>query len=75
MIIKLEKDADFHLHQAERQTAIAEQLLLELLHVMEGLAMTAQLDYDEKMKVIGGDLSNQAKKDWLLRHKDQGLER
>lgn len=75
MIIKLEKDADFHLHQAERQTAIAEQLLLELLHVMEGLAMTAQLDYDEKMKVIGGDLSKQAKKDWLLRHKDQGLER
>ncbi|MMZ68370.1 hypothetical protein D1872_310550 [compost metagenome] len=54
---------------------MAEQLLLELLHMMEGLAMTVQLDVDEKMKVIGGDLSKQAKKDWLLRHKDQGLER
>ncbi|WP_420540416.1 hypothetical protein ACN92M_26590 (plasmid) [Paenibacillus polymyxa] len=37
--------------------------------------MNAQLDYDEKVKAIGGDLSKQAKKDWLLRHKDQGLER
>ncbi|WP_141499713.1 MobP3 family relaxase [Paenibacillus luteus] len=74
-IIKLEKDADFHLHQAKRQTAMAEQLLLELLHVMEGMAMTAQLDFDEKVKVMGGDLSKQAKKDWFLRHQDQGLGR
>ncbi|MNO15979.1 hypothetical protein D3C76_56510 [compost metagenome] len=73
-IIKLEKDVDFNLYQAERQTEMAEQLLLELLHMMEGLAMTAQLNVDEKMKVMGGDLSKQAKKDWLLRHKDQGLE-
>ncbi|MNP52593.1 hypothetical protein D3C76_1469950 [compost metagenome] len=54
---------------------MAEQLLSELLHLMEGLAMDAQLDYDEKVKVMGGDLSKQAKKDWLLRHKDQGMER
>lgn len=74
-IIKLEKDINFNLHQAQRQTTMAEQLLLELLHMMESLAMTIQLDVDEKMKVIGGDLSKQAKKDWLLRHKDQGLER
>lgn len=74
-IIKLQKDVDFNFYQEERQTAMAQQLLLELLHMMEGLAMTAQLDVDEKMKVIGGDLSKQAKKDWLLRHKDQGLER
>lgn len=74
-IIKLEKDVDFHLYQAERQTAMAEQLLLELLHLMEGLTMTAQLDLDGKLKVIGGDLSKQAKKEWLLRHKDQGLDR
>ncbi|MNW45981.1 hypothetical protein D3C74_232570 [compost metagenome] len=74
-IIKLEKEAGFQLYQAKRQTAMAEQLLLELLHLMEGLAMNAQLDYDEKVKVMGGDLSKQAKKDWLLRHKDQGLER
>lgn len=54
---------------------MAEQLLLELLHLMEGLTITARLDLDEKLKVIGGDLSKQAKKEWLLRHKDQGLER
>lgn len=74
-IIKLEKEAGFQHLQAKRQTAMAEQLLSELLHLMEGLAMDAQLDYDEKVKVMGGDLSKQAKKDWLLRHKDQGMER
>ncbi|MDF2923892.1 MAG: hypothetical protein K0R57_2806 [Paenibacillaceae bacterium] len=74
-IIKLEQEADIGIRQAERRIALAEQLLLELLNRMEGLFMQAQLDYDDKAKVMGGDLSKQAKKEWLLRHKDRGLER
>ncbi|QWU13184.1 hypothetical protein SAMN04487895_11734 [Paenibacillus sophorae] len=74
-IIKLEKEAAFDIRQANRQYAMAEQLLLDLLNLMEGLFTRAQLDYDDKTKVLGGDLSKQAKKEWLLRHKDQGMER
>ncbi|RAU91007.1 hypothetical protein DQG13_30020 [Paenibacillus sp. YN15] len=74
-IIKLEQEADFGIRQADRRLALAEQLLLDLLNLMEGLSMHAQLDYDDKAKVRGGDLSKQAKKEWLLRHKDRGLER
>ncbi|MNC53036.1 hypothetical protein D3C75_1024160 [compost metagenome] len=54
---------------------MAEQLLLGLLNLMEGLSMHAGLDYDDKTKVLSGDLSKQAKKEWLLRNKDRGMER
>ncbi|WP_025845227.1 MobP3 family relaxase [Paenibacillus ehimensis] len=74
-VIKLEKEAAFDFQQTQRQHAIAEQLLLDLLNLMEGLFMKAQLDYDDKAKVIGGELSKQAKKEWLLLHKDRGMER
>ncbi|WP_044482069.1 MobP3 family relaxase [Paenibacillus antibioticophila] len=74
-IIKLEKEADISIWQTHRQYAMAEQLLLELLSRMESLFMEAQLNYDDKAKIMGGDLSKLAKKEWLLRHKDQGMER
>lgn len=74
-IIKLEQEATNGLIQIKRQHALAEQLILELLNMMEGMAMNAQLDYDDKAKVFGGDLSKQAKKEWLLKHRDRGMER
>ncbi|MNM65180.1 hypothetical protein D3C81_766080 [compost metagenome] len=75
-IIKLENAADVGIHQAERYRAWTEQLVLELLSIMESFAMQAQLDYDDKAKVVfGGEWSKQAKKDWLLQHKDKGLDR
>lgn len=74
-IIQLEKEAAFGIAQANRQHALAEQLLLELLNLMEGMLMTAELDYDDKAKAMGGDRSKQAKKEWMLRHKDTGLDR
>ncbi|AIQ13805.1 MobP3 family relaxase [Paenibacillus durus] len=74
-IIKLEQEASLDIRQTNRQYALAEQLLLALLNLMEGLFMHTQLDYDDKSKAMGGELSKQAKKEWLLRHKDQGLER
>ncbi|MBW4085242.1 MobP3 family relaxase [Paenibacillus sp. S150] len=74
-IIKLEKEADFGIRQAHRQYTMAEQLLLGLLDLMESLSMHAGLDYDDKAKVLSGDLSKQAKKEWLLRNKDRGMER
>lgn len=74
-IIKLEKEANFHIRNTQQQFAMAEQLLLKLLNLMEGLSMQAELDYDDKAKVLGIDLSKQAKKEWLLRHKDRGMDR
>lgn len=75
-IIKLEKAAEIGIRQAERYRIWTEQLVLELLTMMEHLAMQAQLDYDDKAKIVfGSEWSKQAKKDWLLQHKDKGIER
>jgi hypothetical protein len=54
---------------------MTELLVLELLKLMEGLAMKAQMDYDDKSKLMGGDLSKHTKKEWLLRNKDKGIDR
>lgn len=74
-LIHLEKEASQGIRREKRLLALTEQFLLDLLNQMEQLSMQAQLDYEDKFKVLGGDLSKQAKKDWLLRHKDQGMER
>ncbi|MFS0723679.1 MobP3 family relaxase [Paenibacillus sp. 1P07SE] len=74
-MIKMEKESAAALRQADRHLALAEQLLLELLTMMESLAMRTQMDVDDKISVMGGELSKQAKKEWLLRHKDRGMER
>ncbi|GIQ68355.1 hypothetical protein DUZ99_01055 [Xylanibacillus composti] len=74
-MIKMEKESAIAIRQADRHQALAEQLLLELLTMMEGLAMRTQMDVDDKISVMGGELSKQAKKEWLLRHKDRGMER
>lgn len=74
-IIKLEKETATALWQTKRQYAIAEQCLTELLSMMEHLAMQAQWDADDKQPLIGGELSKQAKKEWLLRNQDKGMER
>lgn len=74
-IIKLEQASDVDIRQIERYRTWTEQLILELLTVMEQLSMQAQLDYDDKAKVVfGGEWSKQAKKEWLLRQKDKGIE-
>ncbi|KAF4318072.1 hypothetical protein G195_008683 [Phytophthora kernoviae 00238/432] len=54
-IIQLEKDASFNIKQANWQYAMTEQLVLELLNMMEGLAMNAQMDYDDKSKLMGAN--------------------
>ncbi|MDU4696355.1 MAG: MobP3 family relaxase [Paenibacillus sp.] len=74
-MIKMEMESASAIRQADRQHALAEQLLLELLNMMENLAMRIRLDVDDKLSVMGGELSKQAKKEWLLRHKDRGMER
>lgn len=74
-IIKLEKESGAAIRQADRQHALAEQLLLELLTMMESLSMRTQMDVEDKISLMGGELSKQAKKEWLLRHKDRGMER
>lgn len=73
-MIQLEKEAKSSIREADRQYALAEQMLLELLTAAEGWMMRAELDYDDKAKVMGGDFSKLAKKEWLLRHKDRGME-
>lgn len=73
-IIKLERETASNTFSTQRQQAITGQLLLELLSMMEGLAMQSQLDADDKTYIMGGELSKQAKKEWLLAHKDKGLE-
>jgi len=74
-IIKLEWEMTSNIISAQHQQALTEQLLIGLFAMMEGLAMHAQLDADDKAHVFGGDLSKQAKKEWLLAKKDKGLER
>ncbi|WP_155990403.1 MobP3 family relaxase [Paenibacillus graminis] len=75
-IIQLEQSSDVAIRQVERYRTWTEQLILELLSVMEQLSMQAQLDYDDKAKVVfGGEWSKQAKKEWLLRQKDKGVDR
>ncbi|TYA14757.1 hypothetical protein FRY98_03510 [Paenibacillus faecis] len=74
-IIKLEKESTVAIRQADREQALAEQLLLELLTVMESLSIRTRMDVDDKISAMGGELSKQAKKEWLLRHIDQGMER
>ncbi|WP_179086915.1 MobP3 family relaxase [Paenibacillus odorifer] len=75
-IIKLDQDSDVGIRQLERYRTWTEQLILELLSVMEQLSMQAQLDYEDKAKVVfGGEWSKQAKKEWLLRQKDKGMDR
>lgn len=74
-IIKLEKESISIIRQADRQHALAEELLLELLTMMESLSMRTRMDIDDKINVLGGELSKQAKKEWLLRNKDRGMER
>lgn len=74
-IIQLEKEVTQGIRREERLYALTEQFMLELLNLMQQLSIQAQLDYEDKFKAMGGELSKQAKKDWLLRHKDQGLER
>lgn len=74
-MLKLEKASATAIRQTDRQHALAEQLMLELLNMMESLTMRVRMDVDDKLSVMGGELSKQAKKEWLLRHKDRGLER
>lgn len=74
-MIKLEKESISAIRQADRQHALAEELLLELLTMMESLSMHTRMDIDDKINVLGGELSKQAKKEWLLRNKDRGMER
>lgn len=73
-MIQLEKEVKSSIREADRQYALAEQMLLELLTAAEGWMMRAELDYDDKAKVMGGDFSKLAKKEWLLQHKDRGME-
>jgi len=74
-IIKQEQASETAIRQAERQYTLTEQLMVELLTMMEGLSMRTRMDVDDKVSVMGGELSKQAKKDWLLKHKDRGLDR
>lgn len=74
-MIKLEKESISIIRQADRQHALAEELLLELLTMMESLSMRTRMDIEDKINVLGGELSKQAKKEWLLRNKDRGMER
>ncbi|WP_339192333.1 MobP3 family relaxase [Paenibacillus sp. FSL E2-0230] len=75
-IIKLEQASDVGIRQIERYKTWTEQLVLELLSAMEQLSMQAQLDYDDKARVVfGGEWSKQAKKEWLLKQKDKGVDR
>lgn len=74
-MLKLEKESTAAMRQANYQLALAEQLLLELLNMMENLAMRTRLDVDDKLSAFGGELSKQAKKEWLLQHKDRSMER
>lgn len=73
-ILKLEKESAVAIRKADRQQALAEQLLLELLTVMESLSIRTRMDVDDKIS-MGGELSKQAKKEWLLRHIYRGMER
>ncbi|MGV2881766.1 MobP3 family relaxase [Paenibacillus taichungensis] len=75
-IIKLEQASDVGIHQLERYRTWTEQLILELLSAMEQISMQAQLDFEDKVKVVfGGEWSKQAKKEWILRQKDKGMDR
>lgn len=74
-MIKLEKESGVAIRQTDRQYALAEQLFLELLTMMESLSMHTRMDVDDKISVMGGELSKQAKKEWLLQRKDRGIER
>lgn len=72
-IIKLERETISNILSTQHQQAFTEQLLMELFSMMEGLAMHAQLDADDKAHIFGGDLSRQAKKVCLLAKKIKDL--
>ena len=57
-----------------RKAYHTEQMICEILMALEQNAVNMGMEYDDKQKVMGTELSKAAKKEWYLRHKDRGME-
>lgn len=49
-------------------------MICEILMALEQNAVNMGMEYDDRQKVMGTELSKAAKKEWYLRHKDRGME-
>lgn len=59
----------------DRKAYYTEQMVCEILMMLEQNVISLDEKYDGAQKAMGGELSKAAKKEWYLRHKDQGMER
>lgn len=57
-----------------RKAYYTERMICEILMALEQNTVNMGIEYDDCQKVMGGDLSKAAKKEWYLRHKDRGIE-
>lgn len=74
-LIKVEREASMEQNHRIQRQYLAEQLFVGILDMLESLIMNANMDYDDKTKVMGTELSKQARKEWYLKHRDKGIER
>ncbi|WP_163859522.1 MobP3 family relaxase [Paenibacillus elgii] len=74
-LIKMEREVSMEQNHRIRRQYLAEQLLVGILDMLESLIMNGNIDYDDKAKAMGTELSKQAKKEWFLKHRDKGVER
>lgn len=57
-----------------RKAYYTERMVCEILMALEQNAVNMGMEYDDRQKAMGTELSKAAKKEWYLRHKDRGME-
>ena len=57
-----------------RREYYTEQMVCEILMMLEQNIISLDEEYSQQQAAMGGELSKAAKKEWVLRHKDKGIE-
>ena len=74
-LLSKEKEVkDFEYTESKRHY-YTEQLLCEILIMLEENIVNLDMEYDDRQKAMGTELSKAARKEWYLRYKDRGMER
>lgn len=74
-LLSKEKEVKDFEYTESRRHYYTEQLLCEILIMLEENIVNLDMEYDDRQKAMGTELSKAARKEWYLRHKDRGMER
>lgn len=73
-MLRKDRETGAFAYAEARKAYFTEQMICEILLALEQNAVALDMEYDDREKAMGTELSKAAKKEWYLRHKDQGME-